>query len=49
MQILMALLFLISWGVFAGLLQKKDMWAWICLYWLILTVKNAVDFMGAIR
>lgn len=49
MQILIALLMLISWGVFAGLLQKKDMWAWICLYWLILTVKNAVDLMVTFR
>ena len=27
-----------------GLLRKKNMWCWICLYWIILTAKNMVDF-----
>lgn len=49
MKFLIALLMLISWGVFVGLLQKKDMWAWICLYWLILTINNAVDLMVTFR
>ena len=31
--------------VFVGLIRKKNRWAWICLYWLILTLKNLADFM----
>ena len=30
--------------VFAGLLQQKNMWAFIVAYWFILTVKNFTDF-----
>lgn len=30
--------------VACGLLRKKNMWRWICLYWIILTAKNMVDF-----
>ena len=32
--------------VCVGLALKKNMWKWIVLYWAILTVKNAVDFVG---
>ena len=45
-QFLIYLLMLDAAWVFAGLLRKRNMWAWICLYWLILTLKNAVDFIG---
>lgn len=29
-----------------GLARKKNMWKWIVLYWVLLTLKNAVDFVG---
>ena len=29
--------------VAAGLLRKKNMWQWICAYWVILTLKNFVE------
>ena len=32
--------------VFVGQVKKKNMWWMICLYWLILTAKNIVDWMG---
>lgn len=27
----------------AGLLQGRNMWSWICLYWAVNTVKNATE------
>lgn len=45
-QILVCLLFADAAWVAAGLLRKKVMWKWIALYWVLLTVKNAVDFAG---
>lgn len=30
-----------------GLIRKRNMWRWICLYWVILTIKNLLDLMGA--
>ena len=32
--------------VAAGLMRHKNMWAWIVAYWIVLTIKNAVDFMA---
>ena len=32
-----------AWVAF-GLLRKRNMWRWICLYWILLTAKNAADF-----
>ena len=29
-----------------GLAKKRNMWQFICLYWIILTVKNAIDMIG---
>ena len=45
-QILIFALMADAYIVFVGLLRKKNMWAFIVLYWLILTLKNAVDFVG---
>lgn len=28
-----------------GLARRRVMWRWIVLYWAILTVKNALDFL----
>ena len=33
--------------VFAGQVRKKNMWLWICAYWLVLTVKNLLDLVGS--
>lgn len=43
-QFCVFLLMLDAAWVAGGLLGKKNMWRWICLYWIILTAKNAVDF-----
>lgn len=29
-----------------GLYRKRNMWAWIVAYWVILTVKNLADLVG---
>lgn len=42
------ILFLISAYVAAGLSEKRNMWKWICVYWLALMVKNAVDLIGGL-
>lgn len=31
----------------AGLLAHQDMWAHICAYWIVLTIKNLVDIRGS--
>ena len=31
--------------VFFGLTKKKNMWPFIVVYWLILTIKNMIDFV----
>ena len=28
-----------------GLIRKRVMWRWICLYWVLLTIKNLCDFL----
>lgn len=45
-QILIFLLMADAAFVAYGLIRKRNMWKFICLYWLILTAKNLVDFMG---
>lgn len=45
-QLLIFLLMIDAAIVFVGLCRKKNMWVWICLYWLILTAKNAIDYFG---
>lgn len=37
------LLFLISLTVAAGLVRQLNMWKWIVMYWIVLTVKNGFD------
>lgn len=48
-QILILLLGIDAAIVFAGLLQQRNMWAFIVAYWLILTAKNFVDFAANTR
>ena len=45
-QILVLMLMADAAFVAQGLLRKKNMWKWICLYWIILTAKNAADFLA---
>lgn len=33
----------ISLLVLIGQIQQKNMWGWITLYWVVLTVKNGYD------
>ena len=44
MQILVAMLMLNAGIVAIGLWRKRNMWPWIVCYWIVLTVKNALDF-----
>lgn len=32
--------------VAAGLMKKRNMWAFIVLYWILLTIKNCCDLTG---
>lgn len=45
-QILIILLMLDAAWVANGLAHKKNMWAFIVAYWIILTLKNAADLLG---
>ena len=47
-QIYIFMLMVNAGWVAYGLTKKKNMWKWICLYWIILTFKNAVDFINAV-
>lgn len=44
-QILVLCLIGIAALVAVGLMRKKNMWKWIILYWVVLTMKNLADFM----
>ena len=39
-------LMLIAGRVAVGLMEKRNMWRWIVAYWVVLTVKNMLDFLG---
>ena len=43
---LIILLMVISAIVFIGVLVGANMWLFIGLYWLVLTIKNALDVKG---
>ena len=45
--ILALLLMMDAAWVADGLLHKKSMWKWICLYWVLLAVKNVVGLIEA--
>ena len=45
-QLLVFVLMADALFVCVGLARKENMWRWIVLYWAILTIKNAVDFVG---
>lgn len=46
-QTLITLLMLDAALVAAILISGRTAWAWICLYWILLTLKNFVDWMPA--
>ena len=44
-QILIILLMADAAWVAWGLIRQRVMWRWICLYWIILTLKNLSDLL----
>lgn len=44
-QLLIILLMIDAAWVAYGLIKHKVMWKWICLYWIILTMKNLADLL----
>ncbi len=44
-QILIILLMADAAWVAWGLIRQRVMWRWICLYWVILTLKNLSDLL----
>lgn len=45
-QVFVFLLMLIAGRVAVGLMERKNMWRWIVAYWVALTIKNMLDFLG---
>lgn len=45
--ILIIILAIIAAVVATGLIAGYSMWAWIVCYWLVLTAKNIVDYIGS--
>ena len=41
-------LMLIASVVAIGLMKRRNMWKWIIAYWVLLTIKNVIDFIGGI-
>ena len=39
----------IALTVCAGLAAGRNMWPWIVSYWAVLTAKNIVDWIGAMK
>lgn len=44
-QILIILLMADAAWVAYGLLRQQNRWKWICLYWILLTLKNLIDLL----
>lgn len=45
-QIMVFLLMADALIVAIGLFRKRNMWKWIITYWVLLTIKNFIDFLG---
>ena len=45
-QIMVFLLMVAALIVAIGLFRKRNMWKWISAYWVLLTIKNFIDFLG---
>ena len=41
-------LIVIATVVAFGLMKRRNMWKWIIAYWVLLTIKNVIDFIGGI-
>ena len=48
-QVLIIILAIIAATVASGLIAGYNMHAWIVAYWVALTMKNVVDYIGAKR
>ena len=46
--LILALMIDSAWVAY-GLYKQKVMWAWIVTYWIILTIKNFVDYYRLIK
>lgn len=44
-QLLIILLMADAAWVAYGLLRQQNRWKWICLYWILLTLKNLMDLL----
>lgn len=44
-NLLIASLTIIAAIVAYGLYRKRNMWHWIVVYWLVLTIKNLLDYI----
>lgn len=44
-QLLIILLMADATWVAYGLLRQQNRWKWICLYWILLTLKNLMDLL----
>ena len=47
-HLLIILLAILAGYVAYGLYRKRNMWRWIVVYWVTLTIKNALDFVFTI-
>lgn len=43
-QIFIIFLMIDAAWVAYGLIRNRVMWRWICLYWVLLTIKNLCDY-----
>lgn len=39
-------IFFLSYCIFIGLSNGRNMWVWITVYWLAVAMKNMLDAMG---
>ena len=46
--IFVMVLIYIAARVAVGMCQKRSMWGWIAVYWVVLTLKNAADLWETI-
>ena len=44
--IMILTLMLIAARVSYGLMKMQNIWKWAVAYWVVLTIKNALDFAG---
>ena len=47
-QVFVLALYVISFEVVRGLLAERNMWQWICCYWVVLSFKNFYELFAGI-